>query len=72
MVEVSKVDIRMDSTQKSFLQGIPRIIPEACPRCRAQELALRRLWSQVQERAHPTNFSWHCQVCGKEVRMAID
>ena len=61
---------RMKSVQKLDYPVI--VPPRLCVICREQEHAIRKLWSQVQDRAHPTNFTWHCHVCGKDIRIAVD
>jgi len=58
--------------KKPVQEVTARSIQTRCAACSKQELALRKLWVQVQERAHPTDFTWHCQLCGKENHIIID
>ena len=44
---------------------------EACDKCLEQENALRQLWSLIQDRAHPTNFTWRCTSCNQERQLSI-
>jgi hypothetical protein len=62
----------MEFLRESVQQAPQATVQAPCAACTGQEIALRKLWSQVLERAHPTDFSWHCQTCGKEVHLAID
>ena len=43
-----------------------------CEECSKQRTALRKLWSQVRERAHPTHFAWHCHTCNQDTHLVID
>lgn len=43
-----------------------------CPACSKQYEALKKLWSQVTNRPHPTEFRWHCSTCGEERKLIID
>ena len=44
---------------------------EACDKCLEQETALTQLWSLIQDRAHPTNFTWRCTNCNQERQLSI-
>ncbi|HUK49458.1 MAG TPA: hypothetical protein VLV18_00360 [Terriglobales bacterium] len=71
--ENGRVRTRLEAKKKnSAQQTASSSIQVACPACTDQEKALRKLWSQVQDRAHPTDFTWHCQVCGKETHIVVD
>lgn len=55
----------------------PRVLEEMtvwadCYECTKQAAALRRLWSQVQNRAHPTHFAWHCPKCNQDRQLIVD
>lgn len=45
---------------------------DSCPVCSRQREALRKLWTQVTDRAHPTVFNWRCSMCGQERKLVID
>jgi len=62
----------MEPGQKPFLQTVPTTVQTPCSACMKEELALRKLWVQVKERAHPTDFTWHCLVCGRENHIIIE
>ena len=42
-----------------------------CEKCFEQEAAVRKLWSLIQDRAHPTVFSWRCTNCNQERQLSI-
>ena len=46
--------------------------PKLCDKCLEQETALRQLWSLIQDRAHPTNFTWRCTNCNQERQLNIN
>jgi len=45
---------------------------ESCPACSRQREALRKLWSPVTDRPHPTVFNWSCSMCRLERQLVID
>src|SRR5208337_1917252 len=45
---------------------------EACDKCLEQETALRQLWLLIEDRAHPTNFTWRCTNCNQERELSIN
>lgn len=45
---------------------------KGCDRCLEQERALKQLWSLIQDRAHPTNFTWRCTNCNQERQLSIN
>ena len=45
---------------------------KVCDKCLEQETALSQLWSLIQDRAHPTNFTWRCTSCNQERQLSIN
>ena len=63
--------LEMESIRQSVRQTTQTSEVE-CPMCVEQEQAFRKLWSQVQDRAHPTDLSWRCETCGNENHISVD
>jgi hypothetical protein len=45
--------------------------PKMCEKCFEQETAFRKLWSLIQDRAHPTVLSWRCTNCNQERQLTV-
>lgn len=55
-----------------MVQQVLKPEDEFCPGCSRQREALRKLWSPVTDRPHPTVFNWTCTMCGQERQLVID
>jgi len=51
---------------------VPITESNGCDKCAEEENALTQLWSIIQDRAHPTNFTWRCTNCNKERQLRIN
>ena len=70
MAEERRRDIDVTVEESRLLEGMA--MAEGCFECRKQGAALRDLWSQVENRAHPTHFAWHCSTCNQNRWLVVD